>query len=96
MVAKNDVVTASREIEGALWEFVHPADATAKVAVFEDESGYLRALIGSGGFKGMDMGERIDRVWAYLRENVSTEHMRFLYGVHPMDLDEYDAHVKEM
>ena len=95
MVAKTDVMTAAHEIENALWEFVRPTPTTAKVWVFPNESGYLRALVASGGFKEMGLGERIERVWAFLEETVSDEHLHYLAGVHPMDLEEYDARVSE-
>jgi hypothetical protein len=95
MVAKTDVMTAAHEIEEALWAFLRPTAVTPKVWVFQNESGYLRALIGSGGFGGMPLGERIQRVWAFLEAKVSDEHLRYLSGVHPMDLEEYDARVAE-
>ena len=95
MVAKNDLLTAKRAIEGALQKFVHHG-AAAKVHVFETEWGHLRALVGSDGFKGVSLGERQKMIWEYLREHVPSECLVNLYGVHPMDLDEYDVRVTEI
>lgn len=90
MVAKNDTVTAARLIEEALEAFPR-SNATTKAHVFETEWGQLRALVGSDVFKGMPLAERQDVVWKHLRERVPAECLENLYGVHPMDLDEYDA-----
>lgn len=95
MVAKGDILTSAREIENALQRFIVQS-STSKVHVFETEWGHLRALIGSGGFKDMPLGERQRIVWDFLRERVLEEYLIHLVAVHPMDLDEYDRSVAEV
>ncbi len=90
MVAKSDLLKAAQAIERALEEFVHN-NAAAKVFVFETEWGHLCALVGSGGFQGKNVVERLDTVWDYLRQHVSHEDLKHLSRVEPMDLDEYDV-----
>jgi len=95
MVAKGNIVTAAREIEEALNEFVLKKNS-AKVSLIKTEWGSLRALIGSGGFAGVGLGLRQEMVWDYLREKVSDESLGFLSAVYPMDLDEWDRNVSEI
>ena len=95
MAQKNDLRVAAEEIERALRALVHDR-ASARVYVFETEWGNLRALLGDGSFSGMSPGRRQEVVWDYLREHVSEESLKHLYGVHPMDLDEYDVRVVEV
>ncbi len=95
MVTKSDLLTAAQAIEEALMEFVHHR-ASAKVYIFETDGGHLRALVGDDGFKGVSLDKRQDLVWNHLRKRVDLDHLAHLYGVHPMDLDEYDAHTEEM
>lgn len=92
MVAKSDILTAARAIEEAL-EKLTLHKASAKVHVFETEWGHLRALVGSGGFDDVPLGERQRIVWEFLREHVPAESLVHLIAVHPMGLDEYDRSV---
>ncbi len=93
MVAKSDILTARREIEKELWEFVH--DRTCDlVHVFESDWGHLRAVVASDAFKDVSVVERQELVWKWLREHVASEYLVLLYGVHPLDHAEYDASVK--
>ena len=94
MVAKSDIPTAKQRIEDALARFT-VGQASAKVYVFYTDWGHLRALIGSGGFSDMPLGERQEVVWDYLHEHVQPEHLIHLVAVHPMDLDEYNRSVME-
>ena len=93
MVAKSDILTAKQEIEKALREFTHNRTCD-RVDVHESEWGHLRALVGSDAFKGMNVIERQEHIWDWLREHVEAENLVFLYGVHPMDHAEYDANVR--
>ncbi len=93
MVANKDLAQAADVIDKKLQERF--SGASEKVFVFDTEWGHLRALIGSDKFKGMGLGDRQNVVWDYLKESVPAEHLRFLYGIHPMDLAEYDASVSE-
>lgn len=95
MVAKGDILTAKQEIEVALGRFVGGGAAT-KVFVFETQWQHLRALIGSDGFRTIEMAKRQKMVWEYLEEHASKEALQFLVAVHPMDLDEYDKNVREV
>ncbi|UCC31940.1 MAG: hypothetical protein JSU86_06610 [Phycisphaerales bacterium] len=95
MVAKSDLVAAAHAIDDALQMFVHHG-AAAKVFVFETEWGHLRALVGSDEFKGVSLGDRQEMIWEHLRKHVRREYLVHLYGVHPMDLEEYDAHTEEV
>ena len=93
MVANNDLRRAATEIDRALLEKF--SGTTEKVFVFDTEWGHLRALVGSDCFTGMGLSDRQSFVWDYLKSKVPAEHLRFLYGVHPMDLAEYNASVSE-
>ena len=95
MAQKNDLRVAAERIEEALWALVRDR-ASAKVHVFETKWGHLRALVGDGSFAGMGLGRRQEVVWDHLREHVNEESLKHLVGVHPMDVDEYDAHVDEV
>ncbi len=95
MVAKNNIVTAIREIDEALNGFVKNR-ACDKVYVFESEWGHVRALIGSDAFKDMNVIDRQELVWDYLRDKVSPEHLALLYGVNAMDIEEYKRNVREV
>lgn len=94
MVAKGDILTAALKIEEALGTLTLE-HASAKAWVFETQWGRLRALIGSGGFKDMPLGQRQKVVWDFLRERVPPEYLNHLGAVHPMDLDEYDRSVAQ-
>lgn len=93
MVAKSDILTAAQEIEKSLLEFVQNRSSDT-VHVFESEWGHIRALVGSDAFKDVGAIERQELVWDWLRQHVAAEHLVFLYGVHPMDFEEYKASVR--
>jgi stress-induced morphogen len=95
VVAKSDILTAKKAIENAL-NALTLQNVSAKVFVFETEWGHLRALIGSGGFTDVSLGERQKIVWDFLREKVPPECLMHLIAVHPMDLDEWHQNVSEV
>ena len=95
MVEKNDILIAKKRIEKTLWDFVNN-QASGKVCVDWTEYDHLFALIGSGGFQDMNIVDRLDMVWDYLRQNLTSDDLRYLSHVEPMDLDEYSARTREV
>lgn len=95
MVAKNDILIAKENIEKVLWDFVEHK-SSAKIYIFYTDWGHLCALIGSHGFQGMNITDRLDEVWDYLRQHVSQDDLKHLHQVDPMDRDEYDARTWEV
>ena len=89
MVTKSDLLTARQKIKEYLKKRFEK-QGLEKVYVFETEYGHIRALIGNEEFRDLNPVERQELVWDLLRENVEPQYLVFLYGVHPMDIDEYD------
>ncbi|MCK4659684.1 MAG: hypothetical protein KAV82_09215 [Phycisphaerae bacterium] len=83
-----DLVKAARAIQQALTEFVREGEK-GNVHVFESLPGNLRAVVGSDQFKNMGITERQDMIWDYMEKTVAADHLRFCWGIHPMDLEEY-------
>lgn len=94
MVAKSDLLTARQKISEYLKERFEK-QSFEKVYVYETEHGHIRALIGNEEFRDLNPVERQELVWDLLRKNVEAEYLVFLYGVHPMDIDEYDRCTRE-
>ena len=83
-----DLARAASAIAEALQRYVE-ATERGQVHVFESSPGHLRAVVGSVKFRKMDVTERQKQIWKYLNENVDAKHLASLWGVHPLDDDEY-------
>lgn len=94
MVTKSDLLTARQKIKEYLKKRFE-TQGIEKVHVFETEYGHIRALVGNEEFRDLNPVERQELVWSLLRKNVEAEYLVFLYGVHPMDLEEYDRQTRE-
>ncbi len=92
MVAKNAFVKAAECIDRALQEFVHHR-GEAKVLVYADELGHLHAVVATHAFDGVPGDERVRRVWEFLRSKLPAEDVGFLYRIHALTGDEYDARI---
>ncbi len=99
MVAKHDLLEkAAHSIETALCEFLAPT-VLDKVWVFDTEVGHLEALVAHPGFKNLTFNELVelqDRVWKHLREKVKPELLAYLFRVHLMTPEEYDARTRQV
>ncbi|MFH0980963.1 MAG: hypothetical protein V2A79_05440 [Planctomycetota bacterium] len=83
-----DLVKAAEAIREALVAFV-AAGEKDYVHVFESSPGHLRAVVGSDQFKNVGITERQERIWNHLKSKVAAEHLRFCWGIHPLDIEEY-------
>ncbi len=83
-----DLARAAHGIEKALIDFVGE-DEREFVHVFESSPGHLRAVVGSDRFKNTNVTRRQEIIWNHLKEKVSAHDLRLLWGVHPLDRDEY-------
>jgi len=96
MVAKIDRITAAREIEKSLWDFLHHRNSDA-VGIFETDkvdvevmpTTHLHAIVCAHAFQGMSMAKRQELVWDHLLKHVSPASLAHLYAVHTWDPDEY-------
>ena len=89
MVAKQGLVKAKESIEKALDEFIHHRSVD-RFDVFENEWGHLEAVLGVHTFKDMNLAQRQDTVWKFLRKSVDPEDLVHLSCVHTLDRDEFD------
>jgi len=90
MVAKNDVLSAAEKVDQALQRFVHQR-GEAKVLVLVNNFGHLHAIVATHGFEGIPEDERIEQVREFLRANVASEDLGYLYRVEALTAAEYDA-----
>ncbi len=83
-----DLIKAADAIRQALSDFV-AKDEKGHVHIFESYPGHLRAVVGSDRFKDMGVAERQNTIWKHMKDKVAAEALRFCWGIHPMDLEEY-------
>ena len=89
MAQKADLIKARKALLLASERFLEGAHR-GPVEVYESSSGHLQATVVSDHFKGMGVTHRQDFIWDYLRKNVEQEELLYCFGVHPMDLEEYE------
>lgn len=89
MAEEPAVLAAKRRIEQVLSVFVEHR-AEAKVVVFVDELGHLRAVVATHAFEGVEQHERQQRVRDYLRKHAASEDLAHLYRVFALSAKEFD------
>ena len=94
MVAKTSILTARQYLEETLQSLVRDDDS-ARIWVYETEAGMLRAIVGSDLWRGQSLAQRHDRIWRSLRQQVDSDSLRFVSGVHALDQTEYDSLIAE-
>jgi len=83
-----DKLANAEKIKRALEKFVFD-DEKQCVIVFESSVGNLRAVVGSRKFTDMGPVERQEAVWEFLTKELRREDLVQLYGVHPLDPQEF-------
>ncbi len=96
MVAKpHPLEKSARAIEAALRKFTCFRGSDG-LLIRENEWGHLEVVLGCHAFRDMSIVERQDAVWEFLRENVDSDDLAHLSRVQTLDLEEYDARVREV
>lgn len=80
----------AEKLRKALEHFVFE-DERDCVVVFESSVGNLRAVVGSRKFTGMGPVQRQKAIWDFLTGELPREDLIHLYGVHPLDPQEFAA-----
>ncbi len=88
MGKRTDLKKAAEVIEKAMRSFVGDQEHE-QIHVVESSPGHLRVIVGSSRFKDVGIVERQDMVWEHLNGRVDKDSLRFCWGIHPMDLEEY-------
>ncbi|UCE60982.1 MAG: hypothetical protein JSU63_04365 [Phycisphaerales bacterium] len=89
MGEKAALIQAAEAIKNAIEAFVHPEEAK-NIRVFESSPGHLRVIVGSDRFKGKGPAECQNIIWDHLTDKVPPDQLVYCFGVHPMDVEEYE------
>lgn len=89
MGERADVIEAATAIRRAIEAFVK-SEEVRNIQVFESSPGHLRVILGSDYFKGKGPADCQNIIWDYLKKEVPPDQLVYCFGVHPMDVKEYE------